>query len=303
VIDITGMPTPANGRLAFRYFVESGGPTGANSNYIGIDTFTFTDGVPAQPGITIVKEAIPADGTNFGFTTNALPSTPTFALTWGNNGSGNSQFDFPDGVAVDTDGNVYETDTANHRIQKFDGSGNILLAGGSQGSGNGQFASPVAMAVDAAGNLYVADAGNDRIQKFDGSGNFLLAWGSEGSGNGQFNLPHGVAVDAAGNLYVADNFNHRIQKFTTNTFALDDAVPDDGDMVTDAINFTSLSPGSYTFTEAVTAGWSLTNLSCDGGNWTTSGNSVTINLAAGEHITCTFRNFNGSYLFMPVVIR
>jgi hypothetical protein len=149
----------------------------------------------------------------------------------------------------------------------------------------------------------VADAGNDRIQKFDGSGNFLLAWGSEGSGNGQFNLPHGVAVDAAGNLYVADNFNHRIQKFTTNTFALDDAVPDDGDMVTDAINFASLPPSSYTFTETVTASWNLTNLSCDGGSWTTTGNSVTINLAAGEHITCTFRNFNGSYLFMPVVIR
>ena len=32
---ITGTP---KGRIAFRYFVENGGPTGANSDYIGIDT-------------------------------------------------------------------------------------------------------------------------------------------------------------------------------------------------------------------------------------------------------------------------
>jgi hypothetical protein len=40
-VTITLPPGPSlvTGRLAFRYFVENGGPTGANSNYIGIDTF------------------------------------------------------------------------------------------------------------------------------------------------------------------------------------------------------------------------------------------------------------------------
>lgn len=38
---ITGVPTPTDGRLAFRYFVENGGPDGTNSNYIGIDSFAF----------------------------------------------------------------------------------------------------------------------------------------------------------------------------------------------------------------------------------------------------------------------
>jgi len=32
----------ANARLAFRYFVENGGPSGANSDYIGVDTFSVT---------------------------------------------------------------------------------------------------------------------------------------------------------------------------------------------------------------------------------------------------------------------
>src|SRR5439155_25309853 len=38
-VTVTGVPTALTGRLAFRYFVENGGPTGANSDYIGIDTF------------------------------------------------------------------------------------------------------------------------------------------------------------------------------------------------------------------------------------------------------------------------
>lgn len=41
-INISGLGSPVNGRVAFRYFVENGGPTGDNSNYIGIDTFSFT---------------------------------------------------------------------------------------------------------------------------------------------------------------------------------------------------------------------------------------------------------------------
>jgi hypothetical protein len=44
-VTVTGVPTPTLGRLAFRYFVENAGPSGANSDYIGIDTVVFTPGV------------------------------------------------------------------------------------------------------------------------------------------------------------------------------------------------------------------------------------------------------------------
>lgn len=37
-----GLPTSGQGRIAFRYFVEDGGPSGANSSYIGIDTVSIT---------------------------------------------------------------------------------------------------------------------------------------------------------------------------------------------------------------------------------------------------------------------
>ena len=41
-ITVSGLSGPTSGRFAFRYFVENGGPTGDNSNYIGIDTFSYT---------------------------------------------------------------------------------------------------------------------------------------------------------------------------------------------------------------------------------------------------------------------
>jgi hypothetical protein len=40
-VTVSGVASPTTGRLAFRYFVENGGPGGVNSNYIGIDTFVF----------------------------------------------------------------------------------------------------------------------------------------------------------------------------------------------------------------------------------------------------------------------
>jgi len=41
-ITLSGLGGPTNGRLAFRYFVENGGPSGSNSDYIGIDDVTYT---------------------------------------------------------------------------------------------------------------------------------------------------------------------------------------------------------------------------------------------------------------------
>jgi len=40
-ISLSGLPPGTTGRLAFRYFVENGGPLGVNSNYIGIDRAVY----------------------------------------------------------------------------------------------------------------------------------------------------------------------------------------------------------------------------------------------------------------------
>ena len=43
----------------------------------------------------------------------------TFIIKWGTKGSDDGQFNHPKGIAVDTSGYVYISDTYNSRIQKF----------------------------------------------------------------------------------------------------------------------------------------------------------------------------------------
>ena len=119
------------------------------------------------------------------------------------------------GVATDTAGNVYLTDTGkgNSSVQKFTADGIFITGWGSDGPGNGQFDIPFGIATDPARNVYVADSGNNRIQKFTADGAFITKWGSKGSGNEQFNVPSGVATDAAGMLRCRQ-VQQPIQKFT-----------------------------------------------------------------------------------------
>lgn len=50
--------------------------------------------------------------------------------------------------------------------------------------------------------------------------------------------------------------------------------------------------GNFTFTESTVSGWSLVGIGCTGGfsNVNLAGRSVSVQLAAGQNITCTFTN-------------
>ena len=72
----------------------------------------------------------------------------------------------PWGITVDGAGDVYVTDTGNHRIEKFDREGNFITQWGGFGNGDGQFNFPYGVAVDAKGSVFVIDSGNTRVQQF-----------------------------------------------------------------------------------------------------------------------------------------
>lgn len=136
-------------------------------------------------------------------------------------------FSFPQGVAVDSSGNVYVADSDNQEIREIV-SGQVSTLAGSPGTvghadGTGAAASfngPVSVAVDSAGNVYVADSNNDEIRLVAPNGlvtTLAGAAGVAGSANGsgsaaRFSSPSGVAVDAAGNLYVGDLGNKEVRE-------------------------------------------------------------------------------------------
>jgi DNA-binding beta-propeller fold protein YncE len=146
---------------------------------------------------------------------------PPLTLQWGSYGSGDGQFLFPDGIAIDSSGMIYTIDDDLGRITKFTGEGLFVKKWGGKGTSDGHFDGMTAIAVGPNDHVYIIDAGNNRVQEFTNQGVFVRKWGknggdgSYGSGNGEFEIPIGIDVDGDGNVYVADLLNHRIQKFTS----------------------------------------------------------------------------------------
>jgi len=134
----------------------------------------------------------------------------------------------PEGVAVDSAGNLYVADTGNDVIRKITpaGSGSTLAgrvgkSGAADGTGAAAlFFQPAAVALDKAGNLYVADSDNDTIRMVTPGGLVTTLGGMPGNagsvdGTGssaRFNYPLGAAVDGEDNLYVTDSENDTIRR-------------------------------------------------------------------------------------------
>ena len=141
--------------------------------------------------------------------------------------------DTPSGVAVDTSGAVFVTDSNSHRIRliypnrtvvAFAGGG---AAGTTFGSNDGVgsaalFRDPIGVAVGTLDALYVTDRSNNKVRLiFPNRTVITLAGGgaagtTSGSTNGVgsaalFNVPISIAVGASGAVYVADALTHSIR--------------------------------------------------------------------------------------------
>lgn len=145
-----------------------------------------------------------------------------------------ARFNWPDGTAVDTNGNVYVTDQGDHTIRKLTPVGTnwvvttiaglATVYGSADGSNStALFNKPSSVAVDNAGKLYVADLFNNTIRMLTQAGtNWVVTTiagqaGVSGSKDGTnkaalFYQPNAVAPDALGNLFVTDYGNNTIRK-------------------------------------------------------------------------------------------
>ncbi len=139
----------------------------------------------------------------------------------------NAQFNQPEGIVIDSKGNLFIADTYNFTIRKIDKNGKVTTfagVGGKEGyaDGNGKvalFNMPIGIAIDNVDNLYVLDAiydsskqGNSLIRKIDSKGNvttFAGVHGKDGHKDGNlklalFNKPVGISVAKDGTIFVAD---------------------------------------------------------------------------------------------------
>jgi len=92
-VTVSGLVSPTTGRMAFRYFVENGGPNGVNSDYIGIDTVQYTCNQPPTPTPTPTPTPISISGA-ISYCTNPVPDpVPNVTLTLTGSASGSTLSD------------------------------------------------------------------------------------------------------------------------------------------------------------------------------------------------------------------
>ena len=142
-----------------------------------------------------------------------------------------ARFNGPEGVAVDTAGNVFVADTSNHTIRKVTSAGVVTTLAGTAGTSGStdatgsaaRFYLPRAVAVDTDGNVFVGDTANDTIRKVTSAGVVTTLAGTAGSSGStdatgsaaRFNHPRSISLDTDKNLFVADMYNHTIRKVTS----------------------------------------------------------------------------------------
>lgn len=235
-----GMAMDANGNMyvadRFNHVIRKVTPNGTVSTYAG-SVEGDGDGIltnakfkePSGVAVDDLGNIYVADAGN-----NKIKKITTFGVVFTLAGTGEyghedgvthmAKFDYPTGIDLDSQGNVFVADYYNNKIRKITPEGIVCtVAGSSFGYADGsaleaQFAYPTSVVVDAFGNLFVTDNRNHKIRKISTDDLVSTVAGSDegfADGNGtaaKFDSPADIAVDVEGNLYVTDTHNHRIRK-------------------------------------------------------------------------------------------
>jgi sugar lactone lactonase YvrE len=205
--------------------------------------------------------------------TGAVTTFAGYPLQSGSNdGTGiGARFNDPNGVATDSSGNVYVSDTGNFTVRRITPGGVVTtIAGevGVEGSQDGpastaQFGAPAGSGLDGQGNLFVTDTANCTIREISAGGIVSTVAGQPDLSDNvdgpllsaKFGFPVDLAVDSAGVIYVADGINDTVRRVV-----LASSVP----TITTEPEGQSVAPGSTLVLTAAAGGnatsyqWSFT---------------------------------------------
>jgi DNA-binding beta-propeller fold protein YncE len=121
----------------------------------------------------------------------------------------------PEGVAVDSTGNVYIADTGNQAIKKWTAANNTVTTLVASG-----LVYPSGLAVDGAGNVFVTDTFHNAIKEWVAASNTVTMLVDS-----NLSLPFGVALDSVGNVYIADTYNSAIKEWMAASNNVNTLVP------------------------------------------------------------------------------
>ncbi len=235
VTTIGGSPTTAGSVDGTGSAARFNHPTGVTVDAAGIIYIADNNNHTIRKGL-----APGASGGNGGDGTNGGGTGGSSGSGSGSSGSGNSNapstspaaghFLHPVGMATDSAGNVYVTDSASHVIKKITSAGVVSIFAGKEGTvgttdGTGTsalFNSPSGITIDTSSNLFVSDTGNATIRKITSAGVVTTLAGSttlrgnaDGTGTAAtFSSPVGITTDSTGNIYVVDSTNATIRMIT-----------------------------------------------------------------------------------------
>lgn len=168
------------------------------------------------------------------------PPTPAITVFAGDastagvaDGSGTAaRFNAPQGLAIDSGGNLYVADSGNYVIRKITPAGVVTTIAGVAGSSshadgnasNARFVNPSALAVNGSGTVFVTD--NLRIRSISAAGQVgtqaTIPVGDNVDGRSMAAVnPGAIAVDNNGNLFVTNNYGTRRIAINNSTLMLE----------------------------------------------------------------------------------
>ncbi len=150
----------------------------------------------------------------------------------GDNGPATSaQLNAPQGLFIDTAGDIYIADSQNQVVRYVAASTGIIttVAGNGTPGSNGDYGVPTsaqlhlptAVAVDSSGALYICDSANNVIRQVANGtivpylGNYIPGFTGDTTSEISLNNPTDIFFDNAWNLWIADYGNGRIREFGT----------------------------------------------------------------------------------------
>ncbi|MGB6830352.1 MAG: FG-GAP-like repeat-containing protein [Terracidiphilus sp.] len=177
-------------------------------------------------------------------------ATGTIGIAAGNGTNGNSgnggpatsaEFIAPEGIAIDSTGNLYIADTSSRVVRRVDaktgiisnfaGSGTFTTVAGTGDGGpasQAEFGGPWGLALDAEGDLFISDTSDNCVREVSaatgiistvaGNGKQVGALGDEGPATSAVvQRPEALAIDGVGNLYIATPNVGRVRKVDAGT--------------------------------------------------------------------------------------